>query len=94
MVKTIIITAREKQGKVSGQKYFAYTALKRDGTRVAIKFRKEVEGLPKKAGKYIFELESSCMNSRMTDYGEEWWVSENPISVEPYIPEDTAKDQF
>ena len=94
MLKEIIITAREKQGKISGQKYLAFTAVKKDGQRVAIKFRKEVEGLPKKAGRYVFEIESTSMNSRMTDYGEEWWVSANPVSVKDYIPEDTAKDQF
>ena len=94
MIITLIVDAREKEGKISGSKYLAFKTNKRDGSRVPLKFRREVEGLPKKAGRYEMELESTSMNQRMTDYGEEWWCSANPISCKEYVPEDLAKDQF
>ena len=94
MVLQLKVYAQEKLGKVSGQKYIAFKTTKKDGTRVPLKFRKELNNIPKRAGIYIMEIESECMNSRMTDYGEEWWVSQDPISVNNFVPEDTAKDQF
>ena len=94
MIIKVIVTASEREGKISGQKYLAFTAIKRDGTKVNLKFRREVEGLPKKAGRYEMELESTAMNLSMQGKYETWWCAENPISVKPYIPEDLAKDQF
>lgn len=96
MKLTLTVTANEREGKISGQKYLAFKTAKKDGTKVPLKFRREVEGLPKKPGRYTMEIESSTMNMKAVDYGcgEEWWVSENPISIKEYVPEDTAKDQF
>ena len=94
MVIKLVVNAREKDGKLTGQKFIAFTTKKKDGTKVQLKFRKEIEGLPKKAGIYEMEIESTSMNLKLTDYGEVWWVSSNPISVKEYIPEDLAKDQF
>ena len=94
MVLKLDVIGVEKLGKQSGQKYIAFRTTKKDGTRVPLKFRKELNNIPKRPGKYVMEIESSTMNSRMTDYGEEWWVSADPISVAEFIPEDTAKDEF
>lgn len=94
MIKTIVVTGRELTGKISGQKYIAFFAVKRDGSRVALKFRKEVEGLPRKAGKYEMDIETASMNSSTRDGYEVWWVSQAPVDIREFVPEDTAKDQF
>ena len=96
MTLKLTVIANERDGKISGQKYLAFKTTKKDGTKVPLKFRREVEGLPKKPGRYEMEIESSKMNMKAVDYGcgEEWWVSVTPISVKEFVPEDTAKDQF
>ena len=96
MKLTLNVIANEREGKISGQKYLAFKTQKKDGTKVPLKFRRDIEGLPKKPGRDVMDIESSKMNMKAVDYGcgEEWWVSEKPISINEFIPEDTAKDQF
>lgn len=94
MLLKLVVTAKEREGKLTGQKYLAFSTVKRDGSKVALKFRRDVEGLPKKAGKYEMEIESTTMNMSDRDGYEVWWVSDSPASIKDYIPEDIAKDQF
>lgn len=78
----------------NNRKFPVFSAKKTDGTWVKVKFRREVNNLPTDEGTYIMTVESSTMNKTHDDWGEVYWVSENPEMFEPVRSEDTAKDEF
>lgn len=94
MIKHIQIRGREKENKQKKTSFIVWSAKKTDGTWVKLKFRKEVDNLPKKEGSYIMTAESETMNKTHDDWGEVYWVASNPEAFEPVKNEDTAKDEF
>lgn len=94
MIKQIRVRAKEKENKQKKTSFLVWSAKKTDGTWVKLKFRKEVDNLPKKEGSYIMTVNTEYMNKSHDDWGEVYWVAENPELFEPVKSEDTAKDEF
>ncbi len=66
---------REKENKITKAKFIAWKVELKDGTSATLKFRRScAKQLPEEEGRYIFTVKLNDVNSRMTDYGVEYWV--------------------
>lgn len=94
MLKQIIVRSREKENTAKKTKFLVWKAKKLDGTWVKLKFRQEVDNLPKNEGTYIMTVNTEYMNKSHDDWGEVYWVAQNPEAFEPIKNEDTAQYEF
>ena len=91
--KQITINAKSRKTK-EGKPFMTFTCVQADGTRAGLKFRACVTNAPREEGRYIMVVDTTTMNRKITDYGVEWWVRENPISIEPAPKIDYAAEEF
>lgn len=93
-VLNIKVIAKTRTAK-DGRKFLTYRCVKKDGTRADLKFRQTIKNKPMDDGHYMMEIESTNLNrSFHPDYGENWWVAGEPISISAVERADDAASEF